>query len=160
APAVADQKKPKPSARELLRAYPLEPTATATAARTPVRAAATATPASPARAAATATPAVTDDGGGAPLLPIALAVLAGGGARAPAPPAAAPRPTAAQRLRDAAGPALDRTAERLRDAAAIRRAREWPWPAGSEDLWRCEIAPDPASLSAHFRAVVHPPGGA
>jgi hypothetical protein len=179
APAGADQNKPKPSAGELLREYPLEPTATATAARTPTRAAATATPA---RAAA---PAAANDGGGVPLLPIALAVLAAGGVAggvflarrrrradlAPAPPAAAAagssppatpasRPAAAQRLRDAAGPAPDRTAERLRDAAAMRRARQWPWPAGSEDLWRCEIAPDTASLSAHFRAVVHPPGGA
>jgi hypothetical protein len=179
APAGADQQKPKPSASELLQAYPLEPTATATAATaTPTRAAATATAA---RAGATAAPAAADgDGGGVPLLPIAIAVLAAGGAGAllvarrrrrgpvaPAPPVAAAaasppatRPAAAQRLRDAAGPAPDRTTERLRDAAAMRRAREWPWPAGSEELWRCEIAPDAASLSAHFRAVVHPPGGA
>jgi hypothetical protein len=178
APAGADQGKPKPTARELLQEYPLEPTATATAAGTPSRAAATATPVK------SAAPAAPEARGGVPLLPIALAVLAAGGAGgllvarrrrradvAPAPPTAAPagssppatpasRPTAAERLRAAAGPAPDRTAERLREAAAIRRAREWPWPAGSEDLWRCEIAPDTASLSAHFRAVAHPPGGA
>jgi hypothetical protein len=143
--AQADQKKPKPSADELLQAYPLEPTATATAAH----ATATATPR------ATATPAPSG-GGGAPVLPIALALLVAGAAGGvvlmvrrrprPAPAVVAPAP--------------NRAAERLRDAVDISRSREWPWPAGAEDLWRCEVSPDAASLSAQFRAVVHPPGGA
>jgi hypothetical protein len=52
-----------------------------------------------------------------------------------------------------------RTAERLRAAVDMQLGRQWPWPEGSEGLWRCEIGPDQAALSARFRAVLHPPDG-
>src|SRR5437762_2018365 len=70
----------------------------------------------------------------------------------PKPEVAAPRAAAEPAPRLAT-----HTAERLRAAVDIRLAREWPWPAGSEGLWRCEIGPDPGALSSHFRAIVHSP---
>jgi hypothetical protein len=78
-------------------------------------------------------------------------------ARPPARPADRPahrfEPSSPGPVRDA------RTAERLRAAVDMQRGREWPWPEGSDGLWRCEIGPDQAALSARFRAVLHPPDG-
>src|SRR3954471_14936196 len=153
--ASAGRGHPTPSGEELWQAYPLNPSPTATTA--------SATPTvSPAPTAAPARrPAPADDG--PPLLPIGLAILAAGAAaagalairrrRAPTPPPAKPAPVAV------APHPENRNAERLRAAVDIRLGREWPWPAGSEQLWRCEIAPESAALSARFRAIVHPPGG-
>ncbi len=69
----------------------------------------------------------------------------------PSPPPAAPP---ARRFEPSS-----RTAERLRAAVDMQLGREWPWPESSEGLWRCEIGPDQAALSARFRAVVHAPDG-
>jgi hypothetical protein len=140
----------KPNGQELWRAYPLKPKASATAATPTASAART-----PARAPANG----GGDGSWAPIALAGLAAAAAAGAAAtlarrrraravaePAPAAAAPSPRFTAH-----------TAERLRAAVDIRLAREWPWPADSEGLWRCEIGPDPGALSARFRAIVHSP---
>jgi len=114
------------------------------------------------------------------------AVPRAGASEAPAPPPVAPartgrfKPRAAAELRrrfkpsprppadpparrfEPSSPAparATRTAERLRAAVDMQLGREWPWPESSDGLWRCEIGPDQAALSARFRAVVHAPDG-
>jgi LPXTG-motif cell wall-anchored protein len=43
--------------------------------------------------------------------------------------------------------------------AGGRFARSAPWPDGSEELWRCEIAWDSRYVSSRFAAQARPPGG-
>jgi hypothetical protein len=75
-------------------------------------------------------------------------------------PSARPPAEPAERRFAPSPPVRDtRTVERLRAAVDMQLGREWPWPEGSEGLWRCEIGPDKAALSARFRAVLHPPDG-
>jgi hypothetical protein len=159
----------RPSGKSLWQAYPLKPTATATSAAGDRTDFGTSEPDLVVRAPA-APHGHAKPGGGVPLVPLGLAALALAGAagflvarrRRPPRPPASPPPDG-PRLVPAGPPPhaapATRTVERLRAAVDFRLAREWPWPEDTEGLWRCEIAPDAAALSARFAAVAHPPDG-
>ena len=148
----------KPSANELWRAYPLQPTVTATASAASTTAAATATPRRQGRAARPATPQHRTSWLPIGLLALALAAAAAVWLRArrrtrevpaaPSGPVAPPASPAALWRRRAALPAARRP-----------RERAWPWPAGLDDAWRCEIGLAPTALSARVEAVIYEPGG-
>jgi hypothetical protein len=129
----------RPSAQELWRSYPLEPTPTASAS------AAHPTPTPTPRA---ARPPAARHSGGAPWLPIGLVALALGAAaavalrrRRPGAPAPAPAPPPRRRVTPPPPP------------------REFPWPGDIDGLWRCEVALAPAALSTQVEAVAREPGG-
>jgi hypothetical protein len=147
----------KPSANELWRAYPLDPTVTAAASA----AHPTATPTPTATPRPAPRPAAARHSGGTPWLPIGLAALALAAVAAlalrrrtreeppaPARPAETPAPAATLWRRRSSPP-------RVR----APREREWPWPDGLDTAWRCEIGLAPAALSGQVEAVVHEPGG-
>jgi hypothetical protein len=148
--------RPRPSANELWRVYPLKPTVTATASAAGTAATATATPLRSKRAARpparhTRRTSWLPIG----LLALALAAAAAVWLRArrrtrgaPAGPVAPPAPAATLWRRRPAPPAARRP-----------RERAWPWPIGLDDAWRCEIGLDPAALSARVEAVIYRPGG-
>jgi hypothetical protein len=59
-----------------------------------------------------------------------------------------------------AGPSLPRTLEHASAEPLPEgwRPWRWPWPEGTEALWRCEIVWDAGYRSSRFRAVVLKPG--
>jgi hypothetical protein len=140
-PIARAGERPRPSAQELWRAYPLTATATATAA-SGVRPTATAAMRGTRSQAATGS-------GEVPWVPIVLAAIA----------CAAVGGVVARRRRPAEAAATTAPPSAPSPPPAAEQPPQWPWPDGVEALWRCEIALAPAALSRQVQAVVLPPDG-